>query len=188
MKTCSKCGEEKDVGEFRVKHNQCRVCEREYQSKYEKTEKRRAAKRKYKQSENGRAATRKYWESEKGKGVRRKYKQSEKGRVAQCRSVNKPKNRNRIRLRNRLHRFLIKGFDTQKSRDVIGCTSNELRTRITILFRTGMSWDNYGEWEFDHIVPMSKFDLTKDEEVKKCMHYSNLQPLWKWENKLKGNN
>ena len=48
-----------------------------------------------------------------------------------------------------------------------------------------MSWDNHGggrchknrSWELDHIMPVSSFDLTDPEEVKKCFHWSNLQPL-----------
>ncbi len=113
-----------------------------------------------------------------------KYARSEKGRAL---DNNNPKKKIKRKLVNRLNNFL-KGNDSQLNRETMGCTRDELRTRLTILFRTGMTWENHGEWEFDHIVPMSKFDLTKDEEVKKCMHYSNLQPLWKWENKLKGNN
>jgi len=35
-------------------------------------------------------------------------------------------------------------------------------------------------WEIDHIMPVSSFDLTDPEEVKKCFHWSNLQPL-KWQ-------
>lgn len=50
-----------------------------------------------------------------------------------------------------------------------------------------MSWDNYGEWEIDHIIPCDSFDLTKEEEQKRCFHFSNLQPLWWRDNRTKGN-
>ena len=51
-----------------------------------------------------------------------------------------------------------------------------------------MSWNNYGKWHIDHIIPSSLFDLTKEEEQKKCFHYTNLQPMRGIENKTKSNN
>lgn len=43
-----------------------------------------------------------------------------------------------------------------------------------------MSWDNYGEWEIDHIRPLTSFDkFATPSEVNAL---SNLQPLWKEDN------
>lgn len=50
-----------------------------------------------------------------------------------------------------------------------------------------MSWENYPEWHIDHIFPISKVDLTIEENIYKVMHYSNLQPLWAKENQKKYN-
>lgn len=68
-----------------------------------------------------------------------------------------------------------------------GCSINELRIYLESLFQEGMSWKNhsvYG-WHIDHIKPCCSFDLTKEEEQKKCFHYTNLQPLWAEENWMK---
>ena len=47
-----------------------------------------------------------------------------------------------------------------------------------------MNWLNYklDGWHVDHIRPVASFDLTNEEEFKKCFHYTNLQPLWADEN------
>ena len=51
-----------------------------------------------------------------------------------------------------------------------------------------MSWDNHGYdgWHVDHIRPCASFDLTDEEQVRKCFHYTNLQPLWAKDNLRKG--
>lgn len=94
----------------------------------------------------------------------------------------------RINLRARV-RGAIKNNGTKKSYstiNLIGCAIEELKQHLESQFRDGMSWDNYGEWEIDHIKPCVSFNLKDEEEQKKCFHYSNLQPLWKTENRMKG--
>lgn len=50
-----------------------------------------------------------------------------------------------------------------------------------------MSWYNYGDWEIDHIIPVSSFNLeTTPPSVVNSL--DNLQPLWKIENIKKSNN
>ena len=56
-------------------------------------------------------------------------------------------------------------------------------------FKKGMNMNNYGKqkynWQFDHIIPISSAKTVK--EVKKLMHYTNTQPLWRDENNQKRN-
>ena len=76
----------------------------------------------------------------------------------------------------------IKSARTEK---LLGCTITELKTYLENKFKEGMSWDNRVEWHIDHVIPCALFDLSKEEEQKKCFHYTNLQPLWAKENILK---
>ena len=45
-----------------------------------------------------------------------------------------------------------------------------------------------GEIHIDHIRPCSSFNLTKEDEIEKCFHYKNMQPLWAKDNLTKGAN
>lgn len=71
----------------------------------------------------------------------------------------------------------------------LGCTIEELIIHLEKQFQSGMTWENwnYGGWHIDHIVPLSYFDLTNQEQVKIACHYTNLQPMWALENIKKSN-
>lgn len=71
----------------------------------------------------------------------------------------------------------------------LGYTIEDLMSHIENQFKEGMSWDNYGEWHIDHIVPQSwlPFNSLEDENFIKSWCLSNLQPLWAKENISKGN-
>jgi hypothetical protein len=81
----------------------------------------------------------------------------------------------------------INGYHKQnKTTQYLGCSFEQLRRHLESKFQTGMSWDNYGEWHIDHIIPCSAFDFSQEEDIKKCWHYTNLQPLWAKDNISKG--
>ena len=53
-------------------------------------------------------------------------------------------------------------------------------------FTSEMNWENRNKiWVVDHIIPTSFFDLTNEEELKMCYHYTNLQPILVQNNKDK---
>lgn len=58
----------------------------------------------------------------------------------------------------------------------LGCSYEFLKSHLEMQFKEGMTWDNYGKWEIDHIYPLSKGG---------SFHYSNLQPLWEQDNLIK---
>ena len=73
-----------------------------------------------------------------------------------------------------------------KTLELLGCSLKELMSHLEARFTKGMSWDNYGEWHIDHILPCNSFDLTEQEEQELCFHYTNMQPLWASDNIRKG--
>ena len=75
---------------------------------------------------------------------------------------------------------------TKKTIELLGCDAEFLASHLASLFLDGMSIENYGEWHIDHIRPICSFDLNDPDQVAQCFHYTNLQPLWKWDNLSKG--
>jgi hypothetical protein len=85
-------------------------------------------------------------------------------------------------LRRRVHHALKGNNKSKSTMKLIGCTPEFFKNYIESLFIEGMTWDNYGEWHIDHIIPCFTFDLTIPEEQNKCFNYSNQRPLWKTDN------
>lgn len=87
-------------------------------------------------------------------------------------------------LRNRLCSALKHHFKTGKTLELLGCSVEDFRQYIEQQWQPGMSWENHSlkGWHIDHIKPLSSFDLSNPEELKKAAHYSNLQPLWAVDN------
>ena len=73
--------------------------------------------------------------------------------------------------------------------DILKYTPDDLINHLESKFTDKMTWDNYGEWHVDHILPISFFDIKEigDGEFMKCLELKNLQPLWGDENIKKSN-
>ena len=90
-------------------------------------------------------------------------------------------------LRSRLNSAIVNGKSGSAVKD-LGCSIEELKIYIESKFQEGMSWNNHSKhgWHIDHVVPLSHFDLANPSELKKACHYTNLQPLWAFDNLSKG--
>ena len=71
--------------------------------------------------------------------------------------------------------------------NLVGYKIEALKEHLENLFKEEMSWDNYGKWHIDHIIPLSFFEYksTDDVEFKYCWSLENLQPLWEKDNLCK---
>lgn len=77
----------------------------------------------------------------------------------------------------------------------LGCTSQKFQEHILDLLEKAQKTDplmtpeNYAKhWSFDHIVPLSSFDLTDPEQCKMAANYKNVRPIQIEENCRKFNN
>lgn len=75
---------------------------------------------------------------------------------------------------------LKKSLKTEK---IICCSLDFFKNHIISQFQQGMTLKNYGKWEIDHKIPLETAK-TEDDVIKLC-HFSNLQPMWKIENREK---
>lgn len=183
-KICSKCKEDKLICEFsyssRNKNGlraECKECQKKYYIiNSEKLKKRRV--------------DRYYEDTEKEQKRIKTYYQKNKEEIINKLKIKKRENvtlRMLSNLRSRIVQF-VKSKNIHKDNktlDLVGCSTDFLREHLEKQFTDGMSWDNYGSWHIDHIIPLSS--ANNSEEMNKLCHYSNLQPLWAYDNLRKGN-
>ena len=214
MKTCKKCGVEKKLSDFyKDGRSPCRACYRGYQKKrrltevykkyrasgsYMKSQKEYHKKydvkyrgcpkfKEHRKSKEYAEAQKKYRASEKARLKRNEYNRSEKAKEShRKRYGSNVQFKLACLLRRRLLSALKRNRRVGSGVKDLGCSIEELKVYLEKQFKDGMSWENHGEWHIDHIKPLSKHDLTKRSQVLKACHYSNLQPLWKFENLSKG--
>lgn len=84
-------------------------------------------------------------------------------------------------LKNSLKRF--NALKEGKTIDILGYSATKLKKHLEKQFTSGMTWDNYGKWEIDHIKDVCTFDKSTPMSVVNSL--DNLQPLWKRDNILK---
>lgn len=94
-------------------------------------------------------------------------------------------------LQRRLNRYIKQNIDSQLFFDSFGIDLPGFKKYIESLFLPGMTWENHGScrigdrvWQFDHIIPINRFDLSNEVDRQKCFYYTNYQPLW-WEDNMK---
>jgi hypothetical protein len=215
-KICSECKIEKDISNFSKKYKtstgeqryqpKCKDCvskemeirrigkeeERKNYDKiyYEKNkEKILSYKKEYHQKNQDTILKKKkdYRDKPESKLIQKIYRQNNKEYIKSLQKDYRDKHPEEVIWRNILWRA-IKHLGTKKEGhtiDMLGYSATDLKNHIESLFKEGMSWINFGEWEVDHIKPVSKW--SKDSLISDVNALSNLQPLWKEENRAKFN-
>lgn len=206
MKNCSKCGEDKHLSLFSKDKSKrdgrctiCKDCKSEYRRDYysDNAEKARAdSLRWYRENRERAKETRRSYHWKHIDYIRsarkRKYWEDPESAKRDVRNYNRNRAREDpvfrliLRCRKRTWAAFCEGGYTKRSKtfDLIGCDVSGLVNHLEAQFSEGMSWDNYGEWHVDHIVPLSS--AKSEADVMKLCHYTNLQPLWAQDNIRKG--
>jgi hypothetical protein len=203
LKICSKCKQEKDISLFnKAKKTKdgydwwCRDCKKDFYKDPINAEKKAISDKKYYADNLDKVKLYKaQWARENKEGIKIRYKKwynENRDSIYKKEVENRANNINKQlehAMRTRLN-LALRGIGAKADRTfiLIGCNTDELKAMLAEKFTDGMTWDNYGlyGWHVDHIIPCYYFDLTKEEDQRKCFHYSNLQPLWATDNLKKG--
>jgi len=195
-KECKKCLTIKNIEEFAKNRNTslnvCKTCNNlKQRQEWSESKEQKAIERSARRLRN----IEKYRTKE--ASYRKKYRLENKERVNEnMRTYMKEyrKKRPEFRMQKRISYIIKCSLDetsttTHMIFQKLGYTPQQLKEHIQSKFLDGMSWDNYGEWHIDHIVPQSwlPFVSLEDENFIKCWSLHNLQPLWAFDNISKGN-
>lgn len=89
-------------------------------------------------------------------------------------------------LKTRMHKALRSNYNSITIQKYMNCDITTLKKWLEFQFDKEMNWDNLGTyWEVDHILPIAQFNLLHEADCMICFHWSNLQPLFKGENRSK---
>ena len=184
MRTCTKCKVEKPFSEFNKSkkgkyglHSQCKACLKAYRESVK--ERKVEYLRRYREANREllREKSKRYIQANKQRLNERKNKWFKE-------NSEDPQFRFKHNLSTRTDReFINKGYKRELStEEMIGGYKKAIR-HIESRFKKGMSWENYGSWVVDHLVPLSSAE--DDIELIELCCYTNLQPLWRSENASK---
>lgn len=202
-KICTNCGEEKELSEFaKAKtgkfgvRGDCKSCRSEYQKNlrlFDPQKYREISKKSYQKNKKNVLLKNRDYRLNNKYYYEFKHKQwynNNKDKINKNRRIRYHTDINyRVKenLRRRLNLALNKNIKSESTSKLLGCSIEKLKEHLESQFTEGMTWDNYGfyGWHVDHIKPCVSFDLSDPEEQHKCFHYTNLQPLWAEENRVK---
>jgi hypothetical protein len=93
----------------------------------------------------------------------------------------------RDRMSRRLREVLSGKKRGKRWEELVGYSVSDLKAHLESLFLPGMTWTNRGEWEIDHVKPVILFHVDSYDHpgFKQCWALSNLQPLWRTDNRKK---
>jgi len=162
-KKCETCRKTKTVKDFRMNRLSCLDCEREYGRKYGKEH----------------PEIRRTWHEN---NIERHSELNAKNYQLHKKEINdKLKNRYHNDKCYRIHKTKQRNLQRiiKKFQQIGGKTKHiQLFEWFEYNFTEEMTWNNHGTyWDIDHVIPVDKWNLEDEEQVKLCFDWKNLMPI-----------
>ena len=193
MKTCSKCGKQKEYSQFYTRkgskdeyRNECIEC----LSRHKKT-----VHQKYKRERNLKCKEYDASHRKEKYAYNKEYYDKNRAKIIKQNDTYKQNRRNTDLLyrladnqRARLYMAIKSNQKVGSAIRDLGCSISELKEHLEKQWQEGMTWDNWtlAGWHIDHIRPLALFNLDDPLQLREAVHYTNLQPLWAQDNFSKG--
>lgn len=206
-KVCTKCGVEKPLAEYHKAKDckfgvraHCKICLlADAAARYNENRDRLVAdmrERRKADPEAVRQYHRAYYKAntEKRRAYFRKWRENNRDRylegalAAHHRRYLDPKMRLESSIRAGVQKCLRGERKSARTFALLGYSRQELAEHLERQFAPGMTWENYGQWHVDHIVPLSSFNYAgpDDPAFRQAWCLTNLRPLWAADNLKKG--
>lgn len=201
MKRCCTCGEHKPVDLFPKCRSEkdglkkrCKSCNnranREYRVRNPETAAASSRNWALKNPQKVEAKKRRWAEKNPGRHAEliKRWEENNPERIAAFRRayVTRADVRLRRTIRERI-RQMVRGNKSRKTLEVLGYSMEDLRAHLERQFTDGMTWENFGKWHVDHIIPVAAFSIETENcpDLKAAWALANLRPLWAEENRKK---
>ena len=203
-KVCRQCNIEKTIDEYpkdgKKKNGDihyrsvCKACIKQYKKQYYKQYYQDKAKQRYQDNKEGLREYQKQYRQDNKEHIKqhkKQYREQNKENIRVQRKHKratdleyKLKDNIRRRINNAIRSQLTKKSD--HSHELLGIPMDKYIRWIEFQLKDDWTWDNWGsEFHIDHVYPISKYDLSKEEEQFKAFNWKNTRPLCKTENMTK---
>ena len=201
IKICSICKQEKPINQF--KRSYCIPCKAEYEKKHNHRRRKWNDEHKIKKSEYDKRYNKKPGVKEKHQILIKQWKEKNKEYYKEyCTQYRKEYRKNKtqndplFKLEDNIRSSIYNAFKcrninkSSKTKEILGCTFEELKIHLESQFKPWMNWNNKGghsiskqniSWDIDHIIPLSS--AKTEEDIIRLNHYTNLQPMCSYYNR-----
>ncbi len=211
-KKCTKCNIQKTLVYFSNSkksndgyRHKCKICENEYFREYYEINREKTIKnsKDYRDKNKGKELKRckiyRDKNKEKLKLKRKIYLKKNKEKITKAKSnyvkkrlIIDPQYKLIFNIRRAICNSLTKnGYKKNtKTANILGCSFEDFKLHLESNFKSWMTWHNHGKyngefnfgWDIDHIIPLSS--ATCEEDINRLNHYTNLQPLCSYVNRV----